>query len=68
MMFAAAPATSADTQQPPVVIHSNTVAVQFELAPLDEYSYKEKLADWNREVDAYTDSTLESFVQSHAMF
>ena len=63
--FAAAPATSADTQQPPVLIHNNTLAVQVDFTPLDDYSYKEKLAEWNRAVDSYVDVTLDSFVQSH---
>ena len=32
---------------------------------LDENSYKVKLGQWNEEVAAYVDATLDNFVQSH---
>lgn len=47
------------------LMHNNLLEVQVESTMLDEDSYQEKLAQWNEEVDAYVDRTLDSFCQSH---
>ena len=48
-----------------VLMHNNLLAVQVESAMLDEDEYKEKLAQWNEDVAAYVDRTLENFCQAH---
>ena len=58
-------AASPTEPQPQVLIHNNSLAVQVDAPPLDEGSYKEKLAEWNLQVDGYVDAALDSFVQSH---
>jgi len=44
---------------------NNLLEVQVESTMLDEESYKNNLAQWNEDVAAYVDNTLDSFVQSH---
>ena len=48
-----------------VLMPNNLFEVQVESTMLDEESYKDKLAQWNANVVAYVDTTLDSFVRSH---
>ena len=52
------------TAAPPEIIHTGSLAVQVAVPVLDENSYKEQLAAWNQDVEAWTSKLLEDFVQS----